>query len=86
MTEFQKKVIKAMPIEEWFTAQHVANKVYPNLFKRDTEGRDFNRGSPIVARLLNKLRGISKEYHNGTTYYWAHEEFYDGQEKSELLR
>ena len=70
----KEKIILAMPIEKEFRAIGIANIIFPNLARIDSEGRKFNRGCATVARILRKIKGIQEKPY-GTFY--AHKEYFD---------
>jgi hypothetical protein len=73
MSEFEKKVVRACPMNREFRAIDISDAVYPHLVKYDTEGRKFNRGCAVIARTLRLIRGI-QEVEYGVFY--AHPEFF----------
>ncbi len=61
MSNVTERIIEAMPMERPFRAIDIADDIYPNLVRYDSEGRQFNRGVATVARLLRKIRGVQEK-------------------------
>jgi len=70
---WRKRIIEFLPMEKEFRAMEVAEKMYPDLVKSDTEGRTFNRGVGTTARLLRKLKGVQEVRHG---VFYAHKEYF----------
>ena len=56
-----------------FRAIQLADILYPNARKNDSEGRVYNHAVPAVARRLRKIRGIEEVEHG---LFYAHKEFF----------
>lgn len=67
------KIIKAMPKDRDFRAMEVAQIVFPDHERIDTEGRCYNMGVSTTARLLRKIKGVVENPHG---VFYAHSEYF----------
>jgi len=67
------KIIECMPKEKEFRAIDIADAIYPDLTRIDSEGRLFNRGVSTVARLLRGIKGVQEKPYG---IFFAHKEFF----------
>lgn len=67
------KIIEAMPKDREFRAMEVAQIVFPNHERNDTEGRCYNMGVSTTARLLRKIKGVVE---NPYGVFYAHSEYF----------
>lgn len=60
----------AIPDQVDFSAISIADTIYPNSVKYDTEGRKFNRALGYVVAVLRKTRGVI-EVKGKHLVFWA---------------
>ena len=67
------KIIQVMPKEREFRSIEVAQIVFPDLERNDTEGRCYNMGVSTTARLLRQIKGVIEKPHG---VFYAHSEYF----------
>lgn len=53
-----EKLIKTIPRDRDFSIHEIANILYPDSVKYDSEGRVSNRAAPVIARMMMTLKGV----------------------------